>query len=102
CFRAIYFYRRKSVIIMCIVKGILYRETITISQHYDLTGLINPSFKVVGVSGVIIDGEQFAQGEIFVVNSPNIELSGFLQIQFLSDNPDERHILLQSTKIKTD
>lgn len=86
---------------MCIVKGSLYRETITISQNYDLTGLINPSIKVVGESDVVIDGELFKQGEVFVVNSPNIELTGHIQIEFIGDNPDSRHILLQATKVIT-
>lgn len=79
----------------------MYRKTITISQNYDLTGLINPSIKVVGESDVVIDGELFKQGEVFVVNSPNIELTGHIQIEFIGDNPDSRHILLQATKVIT-
>lgn len=85
---------------MCIIKGVLYREIITVPQEYKIDKLINPSFIVVGTSPVIIDGERFVQGEAFVINSPNIELSGSIQIEF--ETKFDRRIFLRATKLITD
>ena len=86
---------------MCSNKGSLAKETITSNEpNYSLEGKMNPTFKVVGSSDVIIDGEKLSEGEIFVVEAPGVILTGSISIDFVSNVKAERNVLVRYIAIK--